>query len=208
MLRRLDPAPASPDPIDRWYSDDFLRRQAGIAGYVTGDFAGDVLEVVAPGRHGGEPLAKRIGERGTVGAVRRVTLPEVLCATPASGPFDAVACCLALQFASDLHTAVERLSSCLASGGVLLLTVPGIAPLASTDGEWPERWRLTPLAVRRLLEEVWPPESVTVHSFGNLLTATAHLHGLGARDLRRRERELHDPYYPVVVAARAVGRSS
>lgn len=204
MLRRLAPAAGARYPIDRWYSDAFLRRQAGISGYVAGDLAGSVLEVVPPGGGGGPPLTERLGVRGSLGAVRRLTLPEVLEGAHAPAGDDAVTCCLGLQFALDPRAAVRVLAGLVAPGGVLLVTVPGIGPLATTDGGWPDRWRLTPLALRRTLETALPPETVTVQSFGNVLTATAHLYGLGADDLRRRERELHDPDYPVVVAARAL----
>jgi SAM-dependent methyltransferase len=190
-------------PIDQWYSDAFLRRQAGLSGYVAGDLAGRILEIVAPGPERVGALADRLADHGTLGDVTRVDLAEALSDRLASERFDALVCALSLHYAMDLEASVHALSRLVRPGGVLLATVPMIGPLSNAGPDWPQRWHLTPLAARRVFESAFPPQHVTVQSFGNVLTATAHLHGLSAARLARHERELHDPDFPVVVAVRA-----
>jgi hypothetical protein len=57
--------------------------------------------------------------------------------------------------------------------------------------------------VRRLLEEHFPAPLVDVSSRGNVLAATAFLHGLALEELRSDELEHNDPEYPLIIMARA-----
>jgi hypothetical protein len=58
--------------------------------------------------------------------------------------------------------------------------------------------------MRRLLEEAFRPEDVTVETYGNVHTATAFLYGLTVKDLKRSALEVRDPNYQLVIAAKAV----
>jgi hypothetical protein len=85
---------------------------------------------------------------------------------------------------------------------VLLLTVPGITRVPiSHDGTW--YWSFTKDSVRRLLEEYFPPSLVEVSADGNILAATAFLHGLAREELRSEELAFFDPEYPLIISARA-----
>jgi hypothetical protein len=109
-----------------------------------------------------------------------------------------------LHLIYDMRRAVTTLHRILKPGGILLLTVPGVS---SVDrGEWGGSWywSLTPIALRRLLEESFPPGGVSVSSYGNVLSAAAFLYGLAEADLQTGEIEAHDAHYPVIVAARAM----
>ena len=57
---------------------------------------------------------------------------------------------------------------------------------------------------RRLFAEAFPPDSVTVYDFGNVLAATAFLHGVAARELKPTEMDARDRRYTVTVAIRAM----
>jgi hypothetical protein len=93
----------------------------------------------------------------------------------------------------------------LKPGGVVLATCHGISQISSYDMEnWGEYWRLTSLSARKLFTEVFPKDSVTIQTYGNVLSATAFLHGLTAQELRREELDHHDPRYEVIIAVRAV----
>jgi len=69
---------------------------------------------------------------------------------------------------------------------------------------WGHYWSLTTLSARRLFEEVFLPENVTVDVHGNVLTATAFLQGVTAEELRREELDYRDPDYEVTITVRAV----
>ncbi len=52
------------------------------------------------------------------------------------------------------------------------------------------------------------PTTVVVHTYGNVLSATAFLHGLVQEELTRDELEYHDPNYEVTIGVKATKRST
>jgi hypothetical protein len=92
----------------------------------------------------------------------------------------------------------------LKPGGVLLVTVPCISRIVPRYGLATDYWRFTGASCARLFGEVFGPEQVTVQPLGSVLTAIAFLTGLAHEELSRRELDTHDPYYPVIIAVRAV----
>jgi SAM-dependent methyltransferase len=181
-LRRLTPRPrtsAGSVPIDGRYADDFLERHAA-------DVCGRRLEIAGDG---GDPEA--------LGALSGET------ALPADA-FDCIVLRQALGRVFDLRRAVEIVHRALKPGGVLLATVPGVSARADGGGGDRSYWALTATALERLLSERFGPDAVAVSSRGNVLAATAHLHGLDDRELTDAERERRDPDYPILVVARAV----
>jgi hypothetical protein len=88
---------------------------------------------------------------------------------------------------------------------VLLATFPGISRICRPEIDlWGDYWRFTTRSARRLFEEIFPANGVSVEAYGNVLTAIAFLHGLAVEDLKSRELELHDPDYEVLISVRAV----
>jgi SAM-dependent methyltransferase len=117
-------------------------------------------------------------------------------------PFDCIVSCGQLRYADDPAQAIGGLYDALAHGGSLVLTAPGIAAREGSGGA-SDLWRFTTLSVRRLLEGAFPPECVSVQSFGNVLAATGVIYGLAAEDLPEAALRVHDPAYQVVIGARA-----
>ena len=123
--------------------------------------------------------------------------------------FDCAIVVQTLQYVYDVRAALATLSRVLASGGVLLATVPGITRISAVDDElWGEWWHYTARSARRLAEEAFAEGSVEVETFGNVLAASGFLYGLASRDLRSEQLEAHDPLYQVIVGIRAVKRAS
>lgn len=54
------------------------------------------------------------------------------------------------------------------------------------------------------MEEIFSAGNVSVHSYGNVLTATAFLQGLACEDLLTAELDMVDPNYELLIAVRAV----
>jgi SAM-dependent methyltransferase len=187
-------------PVDRHYIEGFLQRHAA-------DVRGRVLEVgdaAYTRRWGGarvqaaEVLHVAAGSPGAT-LVADLNQPAAL----PEGRFDCFICTQTLQYVFALHEAVANLHRCLAPGGVLLLTVPGISQLSPYDRDrWGEHWRFTPQSVQRLLGARF--QDVRVEGHGNVLAATAFLQGLACEDLSAAELDAVDDRYPVTVAARAV----
>jgi SAM-dependent methyltransferase len=219
-LRRLTPISRTHGgdrglPIDRYYIEDFLSRHAGKSEYVLGDIRGRVLEV------GDDYYARRFGatSSGQPGAVERIDVLHVDESNPQAtivadltaadrvpaNTFDCVLCTQTLLLIYDLRAAIGTLHRILKPGGVLLATVPGISQICRPDVDlWGDYWRFTSRSARRLFEEAFPAENVTVEAYGNVLSSIAFLHGLATEELKRKELDLRDPDYELVVAIRAV----
>jgi SAM-dependent methyltransferase len=190
-------------PIDRYYIEQFLSRHAtDIQGRVaefqtdlyTSKFgAGRVIQSDVIHDTEGNPFATIVAD--IAGGAR---IP--------SSSFDCVLCTQVLLLVYDFRSAIQTLYRILKPGGVLLITVPGIGhKLVSDDptaaGDF---WRFTTISMRRLLQEVFPPDRVQVQSYGNVLAAVALLHGLAVEELEPDALEHWDPEFEVSIAVRAV----
>jgi glycosyltransferase involved in cell wall biosynthesis len=188
-------------PIDRYYLEGFLARNANdIRGRVleAGDntytirFGGsrvqtsDIIHLDATNLH-----ATIVGD---------LAQPDLL----PPDTFDCIVLTHALHYVFDMRMAIASQYRALKPGGVALLTMPGVS--AVDDGEWGSKtaWSLTAPLARRLMEEQFDPEAITIEAYGNVFAATAFLHGLAVEEVGRSELDVHDPRYPVVVAIRAV----
>jgi SAM-dependent methyltransferase len=207
MLRRLTPISRvfgldRGQCIDRFYIERFLSVHAR-------DIRGAVLEI------GDDAYAVKFGrdrvtrcdvlhvEAGHPGAtiVADLTNADGM----SSDAFDCIIFTQTLQFVYDVRAAARTLHRLLKPGGVLLTTVPGISQISRFDMDrWGEYWRFTTLSMRRLLEEVFPSENVSVEAHGNVLTAVTFLHGLAAEELRPDELDYHDADYELLITVRAI----
>jgi hypothetical protein len=110
-----------------------------------------------------------------------------------------------LQSVFDVRSALEMSHRALKPGGVILLTVPGLTKMG--DG-LPYYWMFTAAALRRLLEDQFGNDAVSVKVYGNVFSATAFLYGVATEECDRSELNALDPNYPVIVAARAIKQNS
>ena len=188
--------------IDRYYIDSFLVQYAS-------DIHGHVLEVANDSytrRFGGKRVSRSDVLHYTADNPKATIVADLTDARDiASDTFDCVILTQTLQFIYDMRAAVNTLHRILRPGGSLLVTCHGISQISSYDMDhWGEYWRLTALSGRKLFTEVFSENCVTVQAYGNVLAATAFLHGLTAQELRCDELDYQDPRYEVVVAIRAV----
>jgi SAM-dependent methyltransferase len=189
--------------IDRHYIEGFLGGHAA-------DIGGRVLEIgenLYTRRFGGarversEILSVESNPKATyVGDLANGdVLPEAV--------FDCIILTQTLQYVFEPRAAIATVFRALKPGGVLLLTVPSVR--SQTDGAaWGATWYwwFTSAAIRRLLEEFFAPDAITVNSYGNIFVATAFHFGIALEELRSNELETVDPMFPVIVAARATKR--
>jgi len=189
-------------PVDRYYIEGFLQAHAG-------DIRGRVLEArddAYTRRFGGASVTRadvlhptQDNPRATIVAdlTRAAAIPDEA--------FDCVVLTQVLPFIPDVEAAVTTLHRILRPGGVALVTVPGISQIVRYDMDrWGDYWRFTTLSARRLFEAAFPSGDVAVEAHGNVLVATAFLHGLTTRDLRPDELDYRDPDYEVLITVRAV----
>jgi hypothetical protein len=207
LLARMQPASRDwgfdrGQPIDRFYIEKFLQKHHE-------DIRGRVLEI-------GEPLytTKFGGTRVTrsevfdiIGDNQKVTIIGDL-ATGEGLPHEAFDCFIVTQtypFIYDCRSAVQQSYRTLKIGGTLLGTVPGICQIdRASMKSFGDYWRFTDASIQRCFGDVFGQESVQVETYGNVLAASAFLHGLASRELRPSQLEYWDPEYQVTIGVRAV----
>lgn len=198
-------------PIGRYYIDTFFSNHCA-------DIKGRVLEIqeaVYTKRFGGTSVTQS-DVLDIVAANHNATIIGNL-ETGASIPSDSFDCMIithTYQYIFDLKSAVLNSYRALKPGGVLLATVPGICKVSrdsmisrysniEDDNKLCDYWRFTDDVVKRLFEEVFMEENVTVNSYGNVLTASAFLYGFASEELGKKRLDYHDPDYPVLISVRA-----
>lgn len=191
-------------PVDRHYIEAFLARHAE-------DVRGRVLEI------GDDSYTRQLGGD-------QVEQADVLHVTPGfpgatltgsledpgvlpSAAFDCIVLTQTLHIIYDVRAALASVACGLRPGGVLLATVPGISQVDRDEWGSTWSWAITPYAFRRLLIEAFPGAQVEVEGHGNVLAATAFLHGLADSELRPAELAHRDPAYPMLVTGRVVAAS-
>lgn len=207
-LRRL--SPVSPGfgyrrgklPIDRYYIENFLSANAA-------DIRGRVLEIAddAYTRKFGDGRVARSDVLHVVEGNPNATIVDDLTSGKKikSNTFDCIILIHTLQCIYDVRAAVRTLYRILRPGGVVLAATFGIGKISRWDMErWGDYWRFTTLSARRLFEEAFPSENVEVRAYGNVLAATAILHGLAAEELEEYELNHRHQDYEVAVTIRAV----
>jgi SAM-dependent methyltransferase len=187
-------------PVDRYYIERFLEQHRR-------DIRGRVLELM--------------DTRYTTRFGVDVTQADVLDIDPAnpqatitanledhdslpSAAFDCFILTQTLQFVYDVSAALAAAHAALRTGGVLLATLPSVSKIDRSAGVDGDYWRFTAASATRLFGSVFGEDNVAVEPHGNVLTAVAFLMGMAADELKLRELELEDDFFPVVVCVRAV----
>lgn len=88
---------------------------------------------------------------------------------------------------------------------MILATCAGISQISRFDMDrWGDYWRFTTLSARRLFEEAFPGQHISVHAHRNVLSTIAFLHGLAAEELRPEDLAYGDPDYQLLITIRAM----
>ncbi len=205
-LRRLVPLSVSlgadrGGAIDRYYIQNFLLRNKD-------DVKGRVLEI------GDNKYTLQYG----AGTVERSDILHIDITNPKAtfigdlsdapdlpdNTFDCIILTQTLQYIYNCKNALQTCRRILKPGGTLLLTVPGISPV-SRDA-WSDKWcwTFTTTSIHKLLSETFAMDEIFIENFGNVLSATCFLMGMGSKEIKRSELEFTDKHYPVVIAAKAI----
>jgi SAM-dependent methyltransferase len=184
-------------PVHRYYLEQFLNSHRA-------DVKGNCLEFQDPlysPRFGGENIDKldilHIDDRNPHATlVADLTAPNDL----PTEAFDCIVCTHVLHVIYEVEKVIGELHRILRPDGVLLVAVPHTSMQDPREGEL---WRFTPEGLRRALASVFAPNAITVHAYGNSLTAAGDLRGVVASEFEEDELNAHDPWFPVEVCARA-----
>lgn len=188
--------------IDRYYIEQFVSTYAS-------DVQGRVLEIADNGytqKFGGSRVTQSDVLYVTEGNPQATIVADLTNAPHIpSDCFDCIIFTQTLLVIYEVRAAIRTLYRILKPGGVLLATFPGISQISRYDMDrWGDYWRFTSLSARRLFEETFPKEKVTVKAYGNVLSAVAFLHGLAVEDLKSQELDYRDQDYEVTITVRAI----
>ncbi|MGZ3200155.1 MAG: class I SAM-dependent methyltransferase [Croceibacterium sp.] len=117
--------------------------------------------------------------------------------------FDCMIVTQTLNHVYDMSAAVRELHRGLRPGGVLLVTVPGVASIDRNENAETWYWSMTGRAVERLFGEVFGKDNVEVTVHGNVFAATCFLHGLAVEEVEEGWLDKFDASYPLIVTVRA-----
>lgn len=189
-------------PIDRYYIENFLKEHSNvIKGRVleigdneyTMKFGkekvkkSDILHV-----HSGNPKATFVGDLAEANHIP-------------SEAFDCIVLTQTLHLIYDYHKALDTCYRILKPGGTLLLTVPGIVQIAGD--EWGKNWlwSFTDMSIQLMLNKTFQ-SGYEIEKFGNVLSATSLLQGIGVKEITKEELDYKDPLYQVIITAKATKR--
>ena len=198
-------------PVDRHYIETFLDKHRT-------DIKGRVLEIQEPvytDKFGGNSVVQSevidiMAENPQATIVGNLETGEGL----PSNAFDCIIITQTYQYLYDLKKAVQNNYRSLKPAGVLLATFPAVTKVSranmisryfkSTPHDLVEYWRFTDTVVKRLFDEIFGSDNVSVETYGNVLAASAFLYGLAANELNVKKLNYHDPDYQIIIAARVV----
>ena len=188
--------------IDRYYIENFLS-------LCSDDIRGRVLEVANNDytiKFGGNRVTKSDILYLQDGNPKATIIADLSGSNSIpSSTFDCIILTQTLQFIYEVRAAIETLFRILKPGGILLATIPGISQISRYDMDrWGDYWRFTTASLQRLFEERFPSGNIQIKSHGNVLAASALLHGLAVADVRLDELNYHDPDYELLITVRAV----
>ena len=205
-LRRLSPISGSWGvdrgiPIDRYYIERFLSQWAvDVRGSVleirdnwyARRFGGDrVKELDILSLLPGNPLATIIADLEDAKNIRDCM-------------YDCIIITQTLQLIYNYESAIRTMHRVLRPGGVALVTVPGISKIARDDVEdWSAQWHFTQQSAKTAFSKIFGDKNVAASAHGNVLAATAFLHGLAICELRESELRHEDRDFPLIIAVRA-----
>jgi SAM-dependent methyltransferase len=188
-------------PVDRYYIEHFVaQHRSDIHGSVleledssyTDEYGDDVEQTDVLDINPANPAATIIADLAKADGVP-------------SKRYDCFVLTQTLQYIYDTRAALFHAHRILRPGGVLLLTLPAVSRI---DPLLVDYWRFTVASCASLLGDVFGAGSLSVRSYGNVLTAIAFLTGLAYEELSSHELEAHDKHFPVIIAARAVKQVS
>ncbi len=189
-------------PVDRYYIEQFLTERRG-------DIRGRVLEILDSSytRRFGTDVARADVLDINAANPKATIVADLTAATDVPGDqFDCFVLTQTLHLIYDTRAAVAHAHRLLRPGGVVLATLPVVSRIVPRYGLEADQWRFTAASARRMFADEFGDAQVEVRTYGNVLASVAFLKGVAVEELSRRRLEVHDPFFPMLVAVRAVKR--
>lgn len=207
-LRRLQPVSDvygldRGQAIDRYYIENFLEEHGT-------DITGTVLELHDSDytdKYGDTVLKKDVLDINTGNENATIITDLAKADVIEDETYDCFILTQTLQYIYDLRSAIFHSHRILKKGGVILATVPSISRIDCVAGIEGDYWRFTKASVKKIFSEFFNEKDIEVNCYGNVLVATGFIMGLAANELEKKELDLNDPDFPVLICIRAVKKS-
>ena len=189
-------------PVDRYYIEKFLASHSV-------DIKGRVLELgdsFYTNKFGNDQVTIKDVLHYVEGNPEATIIADLTDAKHIpSNQFDCIIFTQSLQMIFDFSAALNTLHRILKPGGVVLFTSAGLSKIARRLGkdDWGEYWHFTTQSAEILFKNAFPMGNIHASSSGNVLAATAYLHGLAAEELTTEELDQLDPDFECLVTVRA-----
>jgi SAM-dependent methyltransferase len=187
-------------PVDRYYVEKFLNKNGR-------DIKGKVLEIKSNGytkKFGSQVTTSDVLDNDANNSNATVIADLTKADQIPANMYDCVILTQVLQYIYDCRAAIQTIHRILKPGGVLLMTVPSISQVADQKEGAVWYWTFHEAAIKKILGEFFPENSIGVDAKGNVLVAAAFLYGMGGDELTPEEYEFRDPDYQFMLTARAV----
>jgi SAM-dependent methyltransferase len=184
-------------PVDRYYIEAFLAERRD-------DIRGRVLEVKDSAyteRFGHSVVRRAVLDIDPANPAATIIADLAATALPPA-QFDCFLLTQTLQYIYEPSAAIAEAHRLLAPGGALLATLPALGRLDRSNMAT-DYWRFTPAACARLFGEVFGADRITIRAYGNALATIAFVTGMAAQELSKRQLQVRDERFPLLIAVRA-----
>jgi peptidoglycan/xylan/chitin deacetylase (PgdA/CDA1 family) len=187
-------------PIDRYYIEKFLSEHSA-------DIKGVVLEVGDNKytlAYGKDRIIKsdildinRGNKKATIIAdlTNAIQLP--------SNTYDCIIFTHVISMIYDCKATLRTIYRMLKPSGALLLT-SGVGFKMHKNPNCDIHWNISDICFKKILSEIFSPAQITAQRYGNVLTMTSFLFGIGRTELDDDEYNFNDMDYPVIFGIRAI----
>jgi SAM-dependent methyltransferase len=188
-------------PVDRIYIEKFMAENAH---YVKGN----VLEIGDNDytiKYGGQNVLKSDilhinHENPNATIIGDLTkLSEV-----ADNTFDCIILTQTLHLIFNFQDALITCRRILKPGGCLLLTVPGLANIDHSEWGSISYYNFTTNLMERVCKDIFPNDNSEVKHYGNILTVTAYLYGLGVPEINPKHFDIDDYHYQLTISTKII----
>ena len=187
-------------PIDRFYIEDFLYKNKSL---IKGKCC-EISENTYTKKFGKKQCVSEILHHNNDNKKATIIGDLSIIETLPKNKIDCFILTQTLNFIYDYESAVKGLYQMLTINGVGLITVSGISQISKYDYDrWGDYWRFTDLSIKKIFENVFGKNNVEVSTYGNVLAATAFLHGVSSEELNSEELLAKDINFQLTITVKA-----
>jgi hypothetical protein len=120
-----------------------------------------------------------------------------------SNTYDCIILTHVISMIYDYSSAMRTVHRILKPSGVLLLT-SGVGFKIHQNPNCDIHWNISDICFKKILGEFFPKDRITTQRYGNILTMSCFLFGVGRTEISEKEYDFNDVDYPVIFGVRAV----